>query len=62
MKKHIIWLHVLLMLSAILFPVGGWVLIRLSSRPADFGMIWPWLLCLPAGGAGLLYVGREYRR
>ena len=62
MKTQINWLHVLLMLSAILFAIGCWVLIRLSIRPADFGRVWPWLLCLPAGGAGLLYVGREYRR
>ncbi len=62
MKNEHLASHILFILSAILFAVGCWVLIRLTSRPAAIGMVWPWLICQPAGGAGLLYVGRDFRR
>lgn len=62
MKKDNFTLHILLALSAILFIIGLLVLTAITSGKTDPATLWLWLLCLPTGGAGILYVTREYKQ
>jgi len=62
MKKDNITLHILLGLSITLFIIGLFVLTAITVGKADLASLWPWLLCLPVGGAGILYMAREYKQ
>ena len=60
--KNDFTLHVLFILSIIMIAIGLLVAIGIASQKTGSTGLWPWLLCLPVGMGGLLYVARESKR
>ncbi len=61
MKNKPITLHILVAACTILFITGSYVLLNITSGQLDLGKYWSWLLTLPTGASGLLYLAREFK-
>jgi hypothetical protein len=62
MKNKLITLHILVAACTILVITGMYVLLNITSGQVTPGWHWLWLLTLPTGASGLLYLAREFKR
>jgi len=62
MKNKPITLHILVATCTMLVVSGLYVLLNITSGQVTPGLHWLWLICLPAGASGLLFLAREFKR
>ncbi len=60
MKHHLFWLW-LLTSCVLLFAAGVVELVQLVNRNPNAGPFWIWLLGIPIGAVGFLWIAREMK-